>query len=305
MPTDDPLSRYDTILDDPDAFHRVCNRPLPRLTRINTIKTSRDRVTTALDETGIDWTPRSWNQHLLELATDEPGTTWPYFLGWLHGQEEVSTLPPRVLAPQPGDRILDACAAPGSKATQLAALADDTAFIVANDVNLGRLSALRSNAERLGVSGLAVTNKDARNFSLKPFDFDAFDRTLVDAPCSGEGTVRKNPDALENWSESALSSLAGVQKGILTRAIQATAPGGVVVYATCTFAPEENEAVLDYVLDTEPCDLVAFDIPLDHDPGITDWQGERFDDRVQRTKRIYPHHNDTGGFFLAKLEVGE
>ncbi|MFB6210563.1 MAG: RsmB/NOP family class I SAM-dependent RNA methyltransferase [Halobacteriales archaeon] len=303
MATDDPLARYDAILDDPAAFHRACSRPLPRLTRINTIKTTRERVTTALDETGIDWTAREWNPHLLELATDEPGTTWPYFLGWLHGQEEVSALPPRVLDPQPGDRILDACAAPGSKTTQLAALTDDSAFIVANDVNLGRLSPLRSNAERLGVSGLAVTNQDARNFSLKPFDFDAFDRTLVDAPCSGEGTIRKNPDALANWSEGTLRGLAGVQKGILSRAIQATAPGGVVVYATCTFAPEENEAVLDHALGTEACDLIEFEIPLEHAPGITEWRGERFDDRVQRAKRLFPHYNDTGGFFLAKLAV--
>jgi len=95
-----------------------------------------------------------------------------------------------------------------------------------------------------------------------------------------------------------------VQKDILERAVQATKPGGTVVYSTCTFAPEENEAVLDHVLDSEDCELVEFDLALDHREGVTEWQGEEFDPSVGLAKRIYPHCNDTGGFFCAKLEVG-
>jgi 16S rRNA C967 or C1407 C5-methylase (RsmB/RsmF family) len=125
----------------------------------------------------------------------------------------------------------------------------------------------------------------------------------VDAPCSCEGTIRKNPDALEDWSLDRVRGVAGVQRGILRRAVQATKPGGRVVYSTCTFAPEENEAVLDGVLEREPCRTVAFDIPLEHAPGVTNWQGDTYADAVRRTKRVYPHHNDTGGFVLAVLEV--
>jgi 16S rRNA C967 or C1407 C5-methylase (RsmB/RsmF family) len=183
---------------------------------------------------------------------------------------------------------------------------DDRGTLVANDNDLGRLSGLRFNAERLGVTNALVTNRDARNFSMKPFPFDEFDRVLVDAPCSCEGTIRKNPDALDDWSEGYISSVAGIQKGILRRAVQATREGGVVVYSTCTFAPEENEAVLDHVLTEEDCRVVDPDLPeeLDHAPGVTEWDGATFDPSVERAARIYPHRNDTGGFFVAKLEVG-
>jgi NOL1/NOP2/sun family putative RNA methylase len=229
----------------------------------------------------------------------------------VYGQEEVSAVPAEVLAPEPGERVFDPCAAPGSKTTQLAALMDDRGLLVANDNNLGRLSALRSNAERCGVTSVVVTNSDARNFSLKPFVADGdhqrpfFDRALVDVPCSCEGTIRKNPTALEQWEYSHVQGIAGVQKGILTRAVEATKPGGTVVYSTCTFAPEENEAVLDHVLDADrvDCELVGFDLPLDAAPGVTEWEDETYDPSVTRAKRIYPHLNDTGGFFCAKLEV--
>ena len=297
------LERYAGIVEDFEAFRAACERPLPSVVRVNTIKTTVERARAALDEAGIAFEPREWHDGLLALPDDQPGTNWPYVHGWLHGQEEVSAVPARVLDPHPDERVWDACAAPGSKTTQLAALTGDSGTLVATDNNLGRLSALRSNAERLGVTSVAVTHEDARNHSLKPFDGAAYDRALVDAPCSCEGTVRKNPDALEDWSLDHVRGIAGVQKGVLRRAVQTTRAGGTVVYSTCTFAPEENEAVLDYVLEAEPCDVVDFELPLEHAPGVTEWEGEQFDDRVRAAKRIYPHHNDTGGFFCAKLEV--
>jgi 16S rRNA C967 or C1407 C5-methylase (RsmB/RsmF family) len=181
---------------------------------------------------------------------------------------------------------------------------DDTGRLVATDSNLGRISALRSNAERLGVTNLGITNEDARNHSLKPWGGEGYDGVLVDVPCSCEGTVRKNPDTFDEWSLEHVEGTAGVQKGILTRAVQVTKPGGTVVYSTCTFAPEENEAVLDHVVDQEDCRVVDYDLALDHTDGITEWQGREYDPQVTNAKRIYPHHNDTGGFFCAKLEVG-
>jgi len=173
----------------------------------------------------------------------------------------------------------------------------------ARRTDLGRLSALRANAERCGVTNVAVTNTDARNFSLTPFDGDRFDRALVDVPCSCEGTIRKNPDALDDWSLDHVEGIAGVQKAILGRAIEVTRDGGTVVYSTCTFAPEENEAVVQYALEEYDCEVVPFDLALEHTPGITAWQGDTFDETLRHARRVYPHHNDTGGFFCAKLEV--
>ncbi|MFC4549006.1 MULTISPECIES: RsmB/NOP family class I SAM-dependent RNA methyltransferase [Halorussus] len=299
----DELERYEPLIEDFDAFREACRRPLPSVVRVNTLKTTVERAKAALDEEGVGWEDREWSETVLELDTDGPGSTWASFHGWIHGQEEVSAIPAEVLAPEPGERVWDACAAPGGKTTQLSALMDDEGLVVANDNNLGRLSALRFNTERLGATNVAVTNRDARNFSLEPFELDAFDRALVDAPCSCEGTVRKNPTALDDWTVNHVRSVAGVQKGILRRTIQATKEGGTVVYSTCTFAPEENEAVLDHALAEEDCRLVEFEVGLDSRPGVTEWDGEEYDESVRKAKRFYPHLEDTGGFFCAKLEV--
>ncbi|WP_247000896.1 RsmB/NOP family class I SAM-dependent RNA methyltransferase [Halosolutus gelatinilyticus] len=299
----EPLERYRPVVDDFEAFLAACERALGTAVRVNTIKASVDRTLAALEEDGVGYERVDWNPHVLRLDTDSPGSTRASFHGFTHGQEEVSAVPPVVLDPQPGERVWDCCAAPGGKATQLAALMDDRGTVVANDSNLGRISALRFNAERLGATSVAVTNEDARNYSLSRFDFDAFDRALVDAPCSCEGTIRKNPDALDDWSEGHISSVSGIQKGILRRAIQTTREGGTVVYSTCTFAPEENEAVVQHALDEEDCRVVDFDLDLEYAPGLTEWNGDEYDESLTRAARIYPHHNDTGGFFVAKLEV--
>ncbi len=297
------LERYEPLVDDVEAFYDACRRSLPSVVRVNTIKTTVERAKRALAAEDIAFEVTEWNPTLFRLLDDQPGANWPYVHGWLHGQEEVSAVPARVLDPDPGERIWDACAAPGSKTTQLAALLGDTGLVVATDNNLGRISALRSNTERLGVTNVAVTAEDARTHSLKPFPQAEYDRALVDAPCSCEGTVRKNPDVLEDWTVEHVEGIASVQKGALRRAVQATREGGTVVYSTCTFAPEENEAVLDHVLDAEPCRIEPFDLPLEHTSGVTAWHGKQFDPAVQGAKRIYPHHNDTGGFFCARLAV--
>ncbi|MFW6017750.1 MAG: RsmB/NOP family class I SAM-dependent RNA methyltransferase [Halapricum sp.] len=299
----DALSRYEPIVDDFEAFRSACRRPLPAVVRVNTIKTTVERARQGLEAAGIELDPVEWHPGLFRLPEDQPGANWPYTHGWIHGQEEVSAVPATVLDPQPGERVWDATAAPGSKTTQLAALMDDCGLLVATDNNMGRLSALRSNTERLGVTNVAVTNEDARNHSLKPFGGEPYDRALVDVPCSCEGTIRKNPDTLKEWSLGHVKGIAGVQKGILSRAIQATREGGTVVYSTCTFAPEENEGVLDHVLEAEDCRLLNVELPLKTSPGITEWDGEAFDPQVGAAHRIYPHYNDTGGFFLAKLGV--
>ncbi|SNR31722.1 RsmB/NOP family class I SAM-dependent RNA methyltransferase [Halorubrum vacuolatum] len=300
-----PLERYAPLVDDPEAFFTACDRSLPSVVRVNTAVTTAERVAAAFDEEGVRYEPVGWHDGLFRLPDGHPGRNWPHFHGWTHGQEEVSILPGLALDPQPGDRVWDACAAPGSKTTQIAAAMDDEGTIVANDANLGRLSALRHNTERLGITNVVVTNQDARNYSTKPLAFDEFDRALVDAPCSCEGTCRKNPDVLDEWTLEHVEAVAGIQKGILTRAVRMTKPGGTVVYSTCTFAPEENEAVLDHVLDQVDCEIVPCDLPVKAVPGVTEWDGETYDPSVELARRIYPHHNDTGGFFCAKLRVDD
>lgn len=300
-----PLERYAPLLDDPEAFLAACRRPLPMAVRVNTLRAEPATVITALEDAGVEVETSDWDPTLLVLDTDAPGNTWPYVHGWIHGQEFVSALPTRVLDPRPGDRILDSCAAPGSKSSHLAAWMSDRGTLVANDASLGRLSALRSNLDRLGVTSAVVTNRDGRHIDPNALGFEAFDGTLVDAPCSCEGTIRKNPDALDDWSEGYLREVSATQRALLKRAVRVTRPGGRVVYSTCTFAPEENEAVLDAVLRSEGCRMADIDLPVRSRPGVTQWGDDTYDPAVSNARRIYPHLNDTGGFFVAALEVSQ
>ncbi|MFB6153189.1 MAG: SAM-dependent methyltransferase [Halodesulfurarchaeum sp.] len=300
----DALRRYEALIEDYDAFLESIRRPLPTTVRVNGLKADPATVIRGFEETGVEVGTRDWNPDLLEVGTEKPGNTWPHVHGWTHGQEELSTLPPLVLDPQPGEVIWAAAAAPGGKATQLADLMADEGLVIANDDNLGRLSALRANADRLGVTAMAVTNQDARHFTLRGFGRDSVARALVDAPCTCEGTIRKGGETLDTAGKDASEGLARLQTGILRRAVELTEPGGTVVYSTCTFAPEENEEVVDAVRSDTDARVVPFDVPLEHSPGITAWDGREFDGSLEETKRFYPHQNDTGGFFVAKLEVG-
>ncbi|MFB6110925.1 MAG: RsmB/NOP family class I SAM-dependent RNA methyltransferase [Halobacteriaceae archaeon] len=298
-----PLARYEPLVSDREAFRAACRRPLPIAVRVNTLRADPEAAVVALEDEGIPVSPVEWDRSLLELDTDSPGRTWPYVQGWIHGQELVSALPAPLVAPEPGDVVLDSCAAPGSKASHLAACMADEGTLIANDASLGRLSALRSNLDRLGVTSAVVTNRDGRHLTPDALGIDAVDATLVDAPCSCEGTIRKNPDALDNWSEAGLAELAETQTALLRRAVRLTRPGGRVVYATCTFAPEENEAVVDTILRTEACDMRRVELPIVTRPGLTEWRDTTFDQSLRQARRIYPHLNDTGGFFIAALEV--
>jgi NOL1/NOP2/sun family putative RNA methylase len=297
------LERYAGIIDDHDAFMEACDRPIPRTGRVNRVKSSFGEVRDALGDAGFgvdrfDWFPDGFRIEEPEGA--KVGNTLPHYLGWVAVQEEVSMIPPVVLSDAVGlgdSLVLDACAAPGSKTTQVAA---DAAGVVANDDNVGRIAALRNNTDRLGLTNVAVTSYDGRRFP----DALSFDAALVDVPCTSEGTVRKNPEYTETdaVSDDERASVAGVQKGILTRTLRLVRDGGRVVYSTCTFAPEENEEVVDHVVGNGDARVIPFDIGLDSSPGVTGWRDEAYTDAVRDTRRFYPHLNDTGGFYVALLE---
>ena len=296
--------RYASLIDDLDAFRQTIASPLPVVVRQNPIKATRSQTLAGLTSEGVTVTEREWNEQTLELSVENAGKNWAYYHGWIHGQEEVSQIPVTLLDVDSGDIVWDAAAAPGGKATQLAAtVRGDGGYVVANDVNLGRLAALRSNADRLGVDNLIVTNQNARTYSVADVAVETFDGALVDAPCSGEGTVRKNPDVNTVTDQAGRMQLSAIQRDILERAIHLTKPGGSVVYSTCTLAPEENEAVVSDIVEATAAQIEPFETGLTSNPGITAWQGDRYHPSVSNTQRFYPHHNDTGGFYCAKLRV--
>jgi len=295
------LRRYEAIIPAFRDFLRCLTRPLPKTVRINTLKASLEDVLASLEERGISFESLGWYEHGIKLyGVDRPGNLLEYFLGFIHPQEEVSMIPPLLMELEPGQLVLDLCAAPGSKATQIAQLLANTGHIVANDVSAERLKLLRDNYERLGVLNMGITAYDGRKFPLVCH----FDAVLVDAPCSCEGVARKDPSVLRSLSPRLYWRMHRLQRALLLRAIELVKPGGVVIYSTCTFAPEENELVVDYVLkrlgnslEIEPLELEG----IKYEPGLTEWADRELEPDLAYCARFYPHLNDTGGLFVAKL----
>lgn len=193
------------------------------------------------------------------------------------------------------DYILDLCAAPGGKATQAGALLGEDGLLIANEINRSRSNILADNIDRFGIKNCIVTNETPQRLAEKYPNF--FDKIIVDAPCSGEGMFRKEPQAVTEWSIEHTISCGERQKHILDCAFKMLRSGGYLVYSTCTFAPEENEKICAYILENHNAELIApenLDM-LSH--GRTEWSDSEFD--MDNTRRIFPHKNKGEGHFIA------
>ncbi len=293
------MERYRDIIPDFDAFLETLERPQPVTIRVNRLKATPEQVANRLKRQGFEVKPLSWNEWILQVeGEDSVAKTLEHWLGWFYIQEASASTAVMVLDPQPNETILDMCASPGGKTTQMAELMGNTGLIVANDTTPKRLRALLANLSRMGIVNTIVTQWDGRNY---PDLGLTFDKVLVDAPCSAEGRARENPDLRQGADMNFIRSISGTQKGLLRRALELVKPGGIVVYSTCTFAPEENEAVVAYALQKVPSELLPIDLPVPHSPGLTEWQGRGFGEEMSKCVRIYPHHLDSGGMFIAKL----
>lgn len=295
-----PFTRYQEIIDDWDAFQEAVKRPLPTTIWANPLRTTPAQLQAIL---GVPLEPIPWLPNAFRLPADfAAGQHWSYLAGLYHIQEEVSMLPVHFLDIQPGDRVLDLCAAPANKTAQIGMALNNSGTVVANDRSTGRMRAASHALNRLGLTNVTTTTTDAVNY---PKASGFFDKILADVPCSCEGTCRK--DRSVTWRVSAKDSakLVGSQEGILRKAVQRCRAGGRIVYATCTFAPEENERIVNTILQEYgefvrllPAEIVG----LKSSPGLTEWQGEQLHPDLHHAIRVWPHQNDTGGFFVAVLE---
>lgn len=204
-----------------------------------------------------------------------PGKHPYHEMGLYYIQEPSAMSAAALLAPKPGMRVLDLCAAPGGKSTQLATYLGDSGLLVSNEINTQRSRILSQNIERMGIKNAIVTNEDS--FVLASHFPGFFNAIQVDAPCSGEGMFRKLPEAIEQWSMENVAICAARQKEILDNAAVMLKPGGVIVYSTCTFSKEENEDVIEYFLKRHP------------------------DFTLEEMERFWPHKVDGEGHFVAKL----
>lgn len=156
---------------------------------------------------------------------------------------------------------------------------------------------LLANINRLGVLNTMVTAYQGENFPMQT----SFDRILVDAPCSAEGTLRKEMGLRDGAAPGTIARLAALQRRLILRAFDLLAPKGILVYSTCTFAPEENEAVVAYLLQERDAQILPFESPIETSSGLLGWQGETFPEQIRRCVRVYPHHLNSGGGFLARI----
>ncbi len=298
-PTDGSLDRYQPLVDDWEAFCEASRRREPTVFRIRTGRVEPDQLLARLREQGFRTRPVEGLDHVHQVVDEPYAVTFTpeHWAGLLYVQQASTAVAAPALDPRPGDRVLDLCAAPGGKTSHLADLLEDTGCVVANDVSEGRIRGLLGNLYRLGHTNVLVTASDGRRF---PEDA-LFDRVLVDAPCTGEGTLRRRGGDPPEQSRGFLDFVTSAQDELLRKAIRVTRPGGTILYVTCTFAPEENEAVVDAVLADEPVTLEALDLPIPHAPGITSFEGRSFRPELEGAARIYPHHLDSGGLFLARL----
>ncbi len=217
-----------------------------------------------------------------------------YFAGLYYLQEPSAMAPAAVLPVMPGDKVLDLCAAPGGKSTELGARLDGEGLLVSNDISNSRARALLKNLELFGIPNLCVTSETPEKLAGV---FGAyFDKILVDAPCSGEGMFRKDPDLIRSWQEHGPDYYGPIQKGILFQAVGMLKPGGYLLYSTCTFAKEEDEDVIDWILKECP-ELELVPIPL--------WEGARSGLDGKEVIRLFPHCVEGEGHFLALLRKKE
>ncbi|MFA6889281.1 MAG: RsmB/NOP family class I SAM-dependent RNA methyltransferase, partial [Candidatus Woesearchaeota archaeon] len=242
-----------------------------------------------------------WIESNAEEKRRDVGNLIEHSLGFIYIQEAASMIPPVVLDPQPGEIILDMCAAPGSKTTQIAQYMNNEGILIANDFQYQRLQALGLNMQRCGLRNCILTMMEGHWF--KEFQFD---RILVDAPCSGTGTIRKSLKTLLMWNRAGIKQLAGQQRHLIDTAFNNLKPNGVMVYSTCSNEPEEDEAVVSYLLNKYPnavCEKIELNI--NHGPAIMEFEGETYNKGVAHCLRLWPQDNDTEGFFIAKIRKKE
>lgn len=294
-----------------DSYMDILKKEPVRSLRCNTLKISVEELKKRLENKGwkIEQPFKSFPEIMIiknELAPGEVGRALEHLLGYYYIQEIASMLPVLVLNPEENERVLDLCASPGSKTTQIAARMNNKGLIIANEVKFGRIKILSANTERCGVMNMLITKRDGialcKRFKEENF---LFDKILLDAPCSGEGTIRSVPKGLEMWNIKTIENLSKLQKSLIASAIEILRPNGELVYSTCTHAPEENEEVIDFAIKNFNVKIEKINLPIKTRPGITAWKEKEYLEEVKFSCRIYPQDNDTEGFFIAKLRKGK
>ena len=301
-------NRYKAILGERyDEFINISRSYIRKSIRVNTLKSTVDEVRKRLDKNWvleqIPWCKEGfWIDYRADDKDDKRydiGNLLEHMLGYIYVQDAASMIPPVVLMPMSGELVLDMCAAPGSKASQMAAMMQNRGVLVANDLQGDRLKALGINLQRTGVSNALITQMHGHRFKNSTIKFD---RVLVDAPCSGTGTIRRSLKILAMWGPNMVKKMASQQKQMVASGFESLKPGGTLVYSTCTMEPEEDEGVVSWLLDNyKDAKIEEIKLDIKRSPAITEFSGEKYNPEVSKCLRIWPQDNDSEGFFICKI----
>ncbi|MEM2916558.1 MAG: RsmB/NOP family class I SAM-dependent RNA methyltransferase [Candidatus Woesearchaeota archaeon] len=282
-----------------EEYKKFTTSFLRKSIRINTLKKPVKEVVARLEN---DWHLEQipWCEEGFYIESKhgrlDVGNTIEHCLGYYYVQEAASMIPPIVLGPKPGERVLDMAAAPGSKASQIAQMMKNEGILVANDVAGIRLAALGINLQRCGVLNAIITQMKGEE--MRDMEFD---KILLDAPCSGTGTIRKSIKTILMWNPEMIKRLAATQRKMIIAAYRLLAKGGTLVYSTCSTEPEEDEAVISYLLDNTDARVVPIELNIRRSPAVLEFEGREYRKEVKDCLRIWPQDNDTEGFFVAKI----
>lgn len=294
-----PFEGYRNFIPSFSAFQQALAKPLPVHVRINGLKSDPEQVISAMKARGFEMSrvsERFPGLYILE-GVPRPGNLPEYHLGRIHPQALTSCLAALILGPVPDSRVLDMCAAPGGKTAHMSELMENRGLIVANELSAPRQSPLGHTLARLGVLNAVVTGYQAQEFPLR----NRFDFILADVPCSGEGGFRAVRDGKMPVVKRGRVALEEIQKKIIERGFDLLAEGGVMLYSTCTYNPEENEAAVRYLLSRRDAELLPVSSGFDQEPGLSHFREESDDRRLTLTARFYPHRVDSVGFFMARI----
>ena len=293
------FEEYQEFIPDFDSFLESHTKTLPNHFRVNRLKIDPDTLIRTLREKGISFKEtRLGDDAFCEAPRSLSTGKWiEYFLGYLHPQALTSCLASLILAPRPNSYVLDLCAAPGGKTAHMAQGMNNTGLILANELHQRRHAPLVHTLSRLGVMNAIVTQYPAQEFPLR----ERFDFILADVPCSGEGRWRPLGQTDPKEGEKSRARMVEIQKKIILRAFDLLREEGVLLYSTCTYSPEENEGVLDFLLQNREAELLPIGDVAGVEPGVSEWKEENYDGQVRRAGRFYPHRIDSVGFFMARI----
>jgi NOL1/NOP2/sun family putative RNA methylase len=226
------------------------------------------------------------------------GSTHEFLQGYYYLQNVASMLPAIILNPKSSDIVVDMCAAPGSKATHLAQLMRNEGTLILIDINKNRIPALEVNLRRIGIYNSLIFNFDA--LKLSELNVKA-DKILLDAPCTGEGLIRQDKSRKKNKKLKDIEKMSSIQKRLILAGLKILKPEGELLYSTCSIAPEENEIVINEILNQEPNFSISKISESYGVEGLTNVYGEFLREDLKYSQRLYPHVNDTIGFFLCLI----